>query len=923
VLTFTYYVIDINVGSFIILIRMIQSNSSSITQNKKRCRLTNDPEEKVRILLELGQGLIHSNKNQAKKYATKAFNLAKERNNQKTIVHASNLLTKILRLTGKIDQALKYSLVGLEFSRRMKDKRAEANSLNSLGAIYWHKGEFDKAIEIFKQSLSLCDKIKDEHAQARAYTNLGLLYWEKGNINMAMEFQKRGLEIQERLRDSFGIGISQINLGLIYGDMGDWDKAIECYYRALVEMEKLGNKTDSALCYSNLAEIYLRRGKLEKAKELFEQAIKNADLEPAPWVRAEALGNLGEAYFRSGDSLRAIDCYNQDIRLCHRTDDKEELAETYRRIGELLLHSGEVEQASKTLHQGLELVRLTGAKREEGNILRVMGSVYSKLNNPAEAKVSFQKGLRILIDFGNSYELGKIYLDYGKVLNDYGEREIALTYWYEAKEIFRRLGAAYELEIIESCLSKIGIQKDQASSFMKNLTNIINWSFSLAEFGQQVLKFLKDSLAFENGVLIINPNITTTIGNFSSEEIEKISRKRELQITPFDITCPLCIGRNRTGVLYLTWKESKPQPFTQPELGSKIGVRFDRTLFETIGNILALGIERIACHEETKPIKKSPRISFSPQMLVGAETSLKEIFATIQKAAPTKVCVLIRGESGTGKELIARTVHNLSDRSGGPFIPINCAAIPETLLESELFGIEKGTATGVSERKGKFELAHTGTVFLDEIGDMSLALQAKILRLLQEKQLERVGGRKPINVNIRIIAATNKDLEKAIAEGNFRDDLYYRLNVVSIRLPALRERKEDVPKLVGHFIGKYCREYQRKPLSVSEEAMARLINYSWPGNIRELENVIEQAVVLARGDQITLADLPSIFHQTGEKIFEYQQAKIQAKTEFQTLEKEFLIQALNQSNWNISKAAIVLNIARRHLYRLMKKYQIA
>jgi transcriptional regulator with PAS, ATPase and Fis domain len=301
---------------------------------------------------------------------------------------------------------------------------------------------------------------------------------------------------------------------------------------------------------------------------------------------------------------------------------------------------------------------------------------------------------------------------------------------------------------------------------------------------------------------------------------------------------------------------------------------------------------------------------------------LKEVFDLVEQVAPTRACVLIRGESGTGKELIARTIHRRSERQDQPFVAINCAAIPETLLESELFGVERGTATGVTERKGKFEVAQGGTVFLDEIGDMSRTVQAKILRVLQEKEFERVGGRKPVRSDVRVIAATSKNLEQAIADGTFRDDLFYRLNVVSITLPPLRERRPDIPLLAQHFVQQYSREYRRPVKRLAGDALARLMDCPWPGNVRELENTIERAVILARGEAIDATDLPSVLQPATTASFDFRQARTQARSDAQVLEKGFVAQTLQQHNWNMTRAAQTLGITRRHLYRLLDKYRL-
>jgi two-component system NtrC family response regulator len=243
--------------------------------------------------------------------------------------------------------------------------------------------------------------------------------------------------------------------------------------------------------------------------------------------------------------------------------------------------------------------------------------------------------------------------------------------------------------------------------------------------------------------------------------------------------------------------------------------------------------------------------------IIGKSAPMQRIFELIEKVAPTKATVLITGDSGTGKELIARAIHYNSPRKDLPFISVNCGALPETLLESELFGHEKGAFSGaVSQRKGRFELAHEGTFFLDEISEMSPPLQVKLLRILQEMEFERVGGSQTLKVDVRVVAASNLNLKEEAANGRFRSDLYYRLNVVHVHLPALRERKDDLPLLVNHFLAKYAKEAMRESIAMSPGAMERILDYHWPGNVRELENAIERAIILSNGKEIEVKDLP-------------------------------------------------------------------
>ena len=259
-------------------------------------------------------------------------------------------------------------------------------------------------------------------------------------------------------------------------------------------------------------------------------------------------------------------------------------------------------------------------------------------------------------------------------------------------------------------------------------------------------------------------------------------------------------------------------------------------------------------------------MDFSEAGIIGESTTLRDVFRVLHKVAPTDSTVLVTGESGTGKELLVRALHAGSMRAQKPFVPINCGAIPKELLESELFGHEKGAFThAIRSRPGRFEMADTGTVFLDEIGEMDLALQVKILRVLQEKEIERVGGSGPRKVDVRIVAATNRDLEGEVQAGRFREDLYYRLNVIPLHLPPLRERGDDILLLVSHFLGKFCQRKNRPLLTLSPEVRAVFLAYPWPGNVRELENLMERLSILTEGDSVHVSDLPQkILDAVGE-----------------------------------------------------------
>ena len=331
-------------------------------------------------------------------------------------------------------------------------------------------------------------------------------------------------------------------------------------------------------------------------------------------------------------------------------------------------------------------------------------------------------------------------------------------------------------------------------------------------------------------------------------------------------------------------------------------------------------------------LKEELAVRRGAPLLVGENPSLRKVYSSLQRAAATDTTVLIEGESGTGKELFARSLHALSGRADAPFVAINCAAIPENLLETELFGYEKGAFTGAAARKpGKFEIAHRGTLFLDEIGDLPLTLQAKILRALEEKRFERVGGTAPLQVDVRLVAATNRGLKAAVAARRFREDLYFRLSVFPITVPPLRERAGDIPLLARHFVERFCRDLNKKPLVLSPEAVEQLQGYYWPGNVRELQNCIERAVILAEADTILPRHLNLSFiapPQAEEPPSPWEQIDLSgtlveaSRRVLREAEKHKIEQVLREADNNKGRAAELLGITYKMFLSKLKEHRL-
>ncbi|MBI2213338.1 MAG: sigma 54-interacting transcriptional regulator [Acidobacteria bacterium] len=407
-------------------------------------------------------------------------------------------------------------------------------------------------------------------------------------------------------------------------------------------------------------------------------------------------------------------------------------------------------------------------------------------------------------------------------------------------------------------------------------------------------------------VLAMRTPLSTTVSEFLGEPGGAV------------LVAPLLAGDVLLGAVGVVGKEERgaaPGSFVEDDL------RFLASL-ATIGaaaidnsrNFARLNRMRESLESENRSLRERMLREFSDRLMIGDSPQMQRVIDLVARVADSHANVLIRGESGTGKEMIARLVHGNSPRREKPFIALNCAALPETLLESELFGIERGVATGVEARPGKFELAQGGTVFLDEIGDIPLTLQAKLLRVLQEREIEKLGGRKKIKVDVRILAATHRPLETMIERGEFRQDLYYRLKVVEIKLPPLRERRQDIPKLVRYFLDKYGRREGRPDIRLAPEALDKILTYPFPGNVRELENLIEGAVALAVDPVIGSADLHlgSLTEASGGTVD-------RLGTDLPTLrelELRYVAKVLTETKGNMSHASRILGVDRKTVYRL-------
>jgi transcriptional regulator with GAF, ATPase, and Fis domain len=483
---------------------------------------------------------------------------------------------------------------------------------------------------------------------------------------------------------------------------------------------------------------------------------------------------------------------------------------------------------------------------------------------------------------------------------------------------------------LPSDASGIGRMARDLSAFFK-IANLVNSFHDVDALQRELLGLIFEVIPAAQGAIVLQPNADEepnppcTWNRDGEAKQEMVIREEWAQRAIWErcavfttastapapaehVLCvPLVAAENILGVIYLT------SPATSPPFGE------DHVYFlSSVSRIAAVSLENLLKLDSLRAENQQLRADVGAAMLIGESRAMSRVTEFIGRVAKGDSTVLIRGESGTGKEMVARAIHANSLRPSKPFVAINCAAIPETLLESELFGHEKGAFTGASAiKKGKFEAAEDGTLLLDEIGEMTPLLQAKLLRVLQQREFERLGGTRLLPFNARVIAATNKNLEQAIKAGDFRQDLYYRLNVVSVALPPLREHREDIPALALHFANKFVAKSKRGFKGISPEARSLLMQYSWPGNVRELENAIEHAIVLGLTDEILPEDLPEAMleEQSSEMAALYHNTLHQTK-------KQLVITAMNDAKGNHVEAARLLGIHPKYLHRLIKNLSL-
>ncbi|HDQ99192.1 MAG TPA: tetratricopeptide repeat protein [candidate division WOR-3 bacterium] len=867
-----------------------------------------DADERMQATLRASDELCRVDADAARVFLQELCEAAESHGAHSFLSRALARLANICRQAGDLDEADGLAGRAVEAARLSGERRWEAAALHVAGLVHHDRGEYVRANECYEHCLEASLESGYVEGELAALNQRAILLGLQGRPAQALACYERCLAVDIERGSRDGEVVSRVNVGWMLEQFGRWEEATEQFYRAIAICEQEGFEDWRMLASCNLGELFIKRRRLEQAVALFASIVEaESSCVPKRTMLGIALTHLGQAMAARGDTAAAMASYERAIDVLGALGDKQELVRVLWLRAELSLETGQLEKAEEYLGRAAETAARSGLSRELAETIRVRGRLFVETGDQEAARDCFERALGEFAETPESYEAARVCLQFGRFLVACGEPVRARALLRQAVGTFRRLSVVEESEEANRQLLLLEGPEQGAGAVLAGIQGLERVKPEPAAFVKEALRLLHTGLGCVGAVLLCDGKMLVSASDGRTESGE------DAEDCPHHDLAIACDGGERI-VLRLSGL-------------TREAVAAYSVVLNAVARLLAVPVGRLVDARSTS--RERPDLEGLVYTgVVGRNEAMLKNLEIVAKVADAGVPVLVQGESGTGKELVARALHESSKRRTKPFCAINCAAVPEGLLEAEFFGVARGAATGVAARKGKFELASGGTVFLDEIGDMSPGLQAKLLRVLQENEFEPVGGNRTVKADVRVVAATNQDVGRLIRDGGFRADLYYRLNVVEIVLPPLRERREDLVELVRHFVRASSREFGRRVVDVSEETLAALMVHDWPGNIRELQHVIERAVILCRESALSVEELPvgirprSLERASGGSPVRQarQEARQRAESE---VEKAMLLDCLEQCGWNVKSAAERAGFSRAQFYRLLRRHDIS
>ncbi|HZS43938.1 MAG TPA: sigma 54-interacting transcriptional regulator [Blastocatellia bacterium] len=887
--------------------------------------------QSLQALVWLRMGLAYDRDPKAISYLNTSLKLAELLKDASAIGQAHLALGRSCLKVDEYDIAHDHLEKAVENLRRGGNRRLLAQSYMVKGNVLLHEGKHDDAILAFESAERLISDKPYYSLLGRILQNRAVADGMRYRCREALVYEERSIAYFERAGQQRSLIRGLNNLGCNSFFLGEIDRAESEWQRASELANELGYPLADANALDGLAQINILRGEYLVAEEKLRKALEIVGRMKSKWYEAQVRQSLIKLHFRRNDIKSGLAEAQTFVRLADQSGDEhsKQLSKIYLSEAEVL--NGSFEQAEFLLNE-LENSSKSGEDLLLAGLLRRLRSkILTSRNNDDEAVAAAAQSVSAFEALGNKYEIAVSQFQLGKCLISIGDQHAAVEVLESAKSFFREVGANDDLSSVDKALlqcekapvHRISIEQFSLNSADRLLNSVISRDLLLRELASvlNTLHDVKRVAIFE--LPPKNPAVLITAHSWDSEDAHKAllaARSNPSAVSPDGLTRIHLLEPERQTV------RERAAVLIQTEFG---------TTSEQINLMLRLAKQGLElCFLRRELIPKSAEVSaFNDQiagsvgLLVGSN-AMKQVLEAIHRIRSSDVTVLITGESGTGKELVARAVHAESARRDRGFVPFNCTTATRDLADSLLFGHRKGAFTGAAEeRQGVVRAADGGTLFLDEIGDLAFEVQPKLLRFLQEGEVQPLGMERPIKVDVRVVAATNAELEQLVEQGRFREDLFHRLNVIRLRVPALRERREEIPVLARHFMGRFALE-SRKQLALSDEATDLLQVFDWPGNVRQLSNEMRRIVALAEdGAIITYNHLsPEIvgriqiksdssfssgFGTSSGVVIDMHQPMSDAVSQ---LEREMLLTALKQNNGNISKTARQLGLTRRGLH---------
>ncbi len=857
-------------------------------------------------------------------------------------------LARVYRSISEYPIARDYSRRALESFRQTGEWRGLAETYFGLAIADIHEGHYEAALENFNQATNLIGDRPASYMLGRIYANMAGACWFLRRPLDGIKFLETAIHYYERTDNKASAAEGYNNLGINLVLIGQWDRARQALERALsiaTEVDDRGIQLPMIL--DSLGELLMLRGDLDNAHSYLERAVSLASEKDHSWYRCQTLRTLGRCYVAMNDGVRAHSQADEALQVAETIGDRQAICESRLLLTEAALLLGRTDEASANLEQVRELI--TDSQTDllpSGEAQRLHGRLAMALGDASLAAQHFGRSVSIFDLLGDRYRSARAHFELGRAYA-VSQPERAPEHLSRAVNIFRELGAKLDLEKAQEATASLDRTSAEESHRSETIAQLLTLRLAEAVASRELLLHELAAVIRQETkakrIVILEPDGDTqrVVIAHGCERNESERLAADFAAATTESQLRAFTAKNDATVIKLESTNAPPatlliSPANYSDLPGGLALR-------PLLRIVELGMDLCALRDRTKTSRAADDESASAGAslmpgFIHSSPAMTRLVEEVHKIRSSDVTVLVTGESGTGKELVARAIHALSSRRDKIFVPFNCTAVPKELSEGYLFGYRRGAFTGaVKDSEGLIRAAAGGTLFLDEVGDLPIDLQPKLLRFLQEGEIQPLGDQRPTKVDVRIIAATNTDLEEMVAQGKFREDLYYRLNVIRLRVPPLRERRSEIPTIISYYVNHYSAKFGRHDIQMTPQSVDLLMVADWPGNVRQLCNEVQR--VIARADDgavITPEELSPEFRRMGAptpragSVKSLGGSSIEVPLQNVTLaealaevERRMISDALRKHNGNISRAARELGLTRRGLYLKLDRLEMS